>query len=179
MLSKLIESLDHLTTVLNKYAGWVATVALALMTIIITVHVIGRYGFNYSFHWTEEVARALMVWMTFLYFPTGHKRGMNVAVEFATAPLAGTKAGAVLKMLIEALALVTLIALFFLAFGMIKRATLSQSLHISMHYVYIVLPFSFALTALCAIENLLRHLASLFNVKVKAPKHMMAATAVD
>ncbi len=179
MLPKLIESLDLVTTSLNKCAGWIATSALALMTTIVTVHVIGRYGFNYSFHWTEEIARYLMVWMTFLYFPTGHKRYMNVAVEFAVAPWAHTKAGITLKILIEILALVTLATLFFLAFGMIKRATLSQALHIPMYYIYAVLPFSFALTALCAIENMLRHLSNLLGIEVKPPKHMVEAVAVD
>lgn len=179
MLPKMIESLDALTTVLNRYAGWVATTALAIMTLIITVHVIGRYVFNHSFNWTEEVARALMVWMTFLYFPVGHKRCMNVTVDFATSFWASTKAGIVLKMLIEILALATLVVLFFLAFGMIKRATLSQSLQISLHYVYLVLPFSFALTGLCAIENLLRHFAHLLNIDVKPPGHMTTPASVD
>ena len=46
----------------------------------------------------EEIARDLMVWMTFLFFPTGHKKGMNIAVEFAVARWADTLPGKLLKL---------------------------------------------------------------------------------
>ena len=81
-----ITVLDRFNKVTTDTAGKAATFALVVMTALVTVHVVMRYGFNYSFVWTEEVARILMVWMTFLYFPTGHKKGMMIAVEFLVTP---------------------------------------------------------------------------------------------
>lgn len=177
MLHTLVSGLDRFNTITTETAGKLATVALAIMTTIVTIHVVMRYGFNYSFEWTEEVARDLMVWMTFLYFPTGHKKGMNIAVEFAVSPWAHTLAGKLLKLALELLAIVVLVMCFKLSLSLVTRGmgTSSQALQVTMGYVYLVVPVCFAITFLCAMENTLRILANLFGVNVPAPAHDMAA----
>lgn len=179
MLHGLITGLDRFNTLTTSIAGKIATIALVVMTSIVTVHVVMRYGFNYSFEWTEEVARDLMVWMTFLFFPTGHKKGMNIAVEFAVSPWANTLAGKILKLLLEVLAIVVLIMCFKLSLGLVSRGmgTSSQALQVTMGYVYLVVPVCFSITFLCAVENLLRIVANLIGVAVPAPIHEMAARA--
>ena len=127
MVISVIGGLDRFNTLTTGLAGKIATVALAIMTTVVTIHVVMRYGFNYSFHWTEEVARNLMVWMTFLFFPTGHKKGMNIAVEFAVAPWAHTAAGKILKILIELLSLTVLSVCLWLSLGLVERGMGSSS----------------------------------------------------
>lgn len=177
MLKSLIGGLDRFNTLTTELAGKVATIALVIMTTVVTIHVFMRYGFNYSFHWTEEVARNLMVWMTFLYFPTGHKKGMNIAVEFAVTPWVQTAAGQILKILIEILSLFVLCACLWLSFGLVERGmgTSSQALQITMGYIYLVVPVCFGVTILCALENLLRLLAAFAGVRVPLPAHEVAA----
>ena len=53
----------------------------------------------------------------------------------------------------------------------------SQALQITMGYVYMVVPVSFGMTILCALENLLRLLAGLVGVSVPPPAHTFAARA--
>ncbi len=180
MLKSLVVGLDRFNTMTTELAGKVATIALAIMTTVVTIHVVMRYGFNYSFHWTEEVARNLMVWMTFLYFPTGHKKGMNIAVEFAVTPWVHTTAGKILKILIEILSLFVLSVCLWLSFGLVERGmgTSSQALQITMGYIYLVVPVCFGVTILCALENLLRLLAAFAGIRVPQPAHE-AATGVD
>ena len=179
MLQMLVIALDRFNTLTTSIAGKLATLALTVMTAIVTVHVVMRYGFNYSFEWTEEVARDLMVWMTFLYFPTGHKKGMNIAVEFAVSPWAHTLVGKLLKLALELLAIVVLVVCFKLSLALVSRGmgTSSQALQVTMGYVYLVVPACFAITFLCAVENALRLLANLFDVHVPAPAHEFAARA--
>jgi len=176
MLKSLIGGLDRFNSLTTGLAGKVATLALVIMTTVVTIHVVMRYGFNYSFHWTEEVARNLMVWMTFLFFPTGHKKGMNIAVEFAVTPWAKTTAGKVLKILIEILSLFVLFVCFWLSLGLIERGmgTSSQALQITMGYIYLVVPICFGITILCAFENLLRFVADLIGVHVPPPAYQAA-----
>jgi TRAP-type C4-dicarboxylate transport system permease small subunit len=173
MLSTLVVGLDRFNTITTSIAGKIATLALVIMTTIVTIHVITRYGFNYSFVWTEEIARILMVWMTFLYFPTGHKKGMNIAVEFAVHPWAHTLAGKLLKLALEVLAIVVLLVCFKLSLAMVGRGmhTSSQALQMTLGYVYMVVPVCFAITLLCAVENMLRILATLAGIDVPAPAH--------
>ncbi len=173
MLISLISGLDRFNVITTECAGKLATLALMIMTTVVTIHVFTRYGLNYSFHWTEEVARGLMVWMTFLYFPTGHKKGMNIAVEFAVAPWASTSAGKLLRVLIEILSLTVLCVCLWLSLGMVSRGmgTSSQALQITMGYVYLIVPLSFGVTIFCAIENLLRLLMVLAGIPVPPPAH--------
>ena len=179
MLASLITGLDRFNSMTTALAGRLATFALVIMTTNVPIHVFMRYGFNYSFHWTEEVARNLMVWMTFLFFPTGHKKGMNIAVEFAVTPWAHTAAGKILKILIELLSLTVLGVCLWLSLGLVERGmgSSSQALQITMGYVYMVVPVSFGMTILCALENLLRLLAGLVGMSVPPPAHTFAARA--
>ncbi|MEO8411819.1 MAG: TRAP transporter small permease subunit, partial [Propionivibrio sp.] len=168
MLSTVVTALDRFNAMTTLLAGKLATLALMIMTAIVTVHVISRYGFSYSFVWTEEVARDLMVWMTFLYFPTGHKKGMNIAVEFVVARWDDTVGGKLLKLLLELLAATVLITCFVLSLSLVGRGmhSASQALQITMGYVYLVVPVCFGLTLLCSIENALRLLARLLRINV-------------
>lgn len=163
MLGTTITVLDRVNTATTAWTGKLATVALMVMTAIVTIHVLTRYGFNYSFVWTEETARFLMVWMTFLFFPTGHKRGMNVAVEFLVSPWRSSKVGVLLRIVIEAALLFLLLVCLKLSFAMMGRGehTMSQALQIPMIWIYAVMPVSFVLTGLCSLEALLRLVSEL------------------
>ena len=174
-----IAALDRINETTTRYSGYVATVCLAVMTIIVTIHVIMRYGFHYSFEWTEEISRALMVWMTFLYFPMGHKRGMNIAVEFAVSPIYHTLPGKVLRLVIEALALVVLFFCLQMSLEFVERGmgTVSLALQMTMGYVYFVVPFCFVLTLFCSFEQLLRRCAELFGVEVPEPLFKASSAA--
>ncbi len=175
----LINALDKFNGLATRYAAYLATLFLAAMTAIVTVHVITRYGFGHSFEWTEEVSRGLMVWMAFLLFPMGHKRGMNIAVEFAVTPWVHTLPGRLLKIALEILAIVVLVTCFQLSLGFVERGmgSSSQALQWTMGYIYMVVPFCFGLTLLCAVENLLRLTAKLCGMNVPDPIHVAAARA--
>lgn len=158
MLNKAIKVLDDINEFTTTVAGTIATIMLMIMTAIVAAHVVLRYGFNYSMVWTEETARFLMVWMTFLYFPTGHKRGLNVAVDFLVAGWRNSRPGLVLRICVEFTVAVLALVCINLSLSMVGRGmtTLSQSLQLPMAWVYAVLPVCFLLTFLCSLEQLLR-----------------------
>lgn len=55
--------------------------ALGAMSVIVFVNVLGRYLTNYSIAWAEEVARYLMIWLTFLGTGLVLRIGGHVAVD--------------------------------------------------------------------------------------------------
>ena len=71
------EKLDRISRQIN---GWVENLVCTmgiLMAIIVAAQVFSRYGLNYSLFWSEELARFLLVWITFLgatvaYFYKAH-----------------------------------------------------------------------------------------------------------
>ena len=57
------------------------------MTLVILVQVFFRYVLNNSFPWSEELARYLMVWMTFLTLPVVSRLGQHAALEIILGSL--------------------------------------------------------------------------------------------
>lgn len=160
----IIHWLDQINGWTTRLTGYAATALLASMLVIMVTHVFFRYVLRDSFGWTEELARYMMVWMTFLYFPAAHKKGMNVSLEIMTAWFKGSVAWRLLQLAIEILILIMLLWCMKLGFDRINRAgsSVSLSLGIQMAKVYWILPLAFGLTALCSLERMLRLVGSLF-----------------
>jgi TRAP-type C4-dicarboxylate transport system permease small subunit len=60
---------------------WALILMLAVMSIIIFTNVVLRYSTNQSIEWAEEVARHLMIWLTFLGCGPVLRYGGHIAVE--------------------------------------------------------------------------------------------------
>lgn len=154
----LISLLDRLNRQTTLWAGYMATLLLATMLIVMIIHVFYRYALGDSFGWTEELSRYMMVWMAFLYFPTAHKKGLNLSLEVCTEWFKESRPWYLLQLLIEVAVLVALMWCIQLSFDRIERGATTQSLSlgIPMAMVYYVLPISFFLTGLCSLERVLR-----------------------
>jgi TRAP-type C4-dicarboxylate transport system permease small subunit len=64
-----------------KLLTWLAIGLLALMTVIVLTAVFYRYVLSDAVAWSEEIAKFLMVWMTFMAAPIAYRQGALVAVE--------------------------------------------------------------------------------------------------
>ena len=62
---------------------------VAAMTVIIIIQVFLRYLFLYSLAWSEEVARYLMIWASFLGASLAVKYGLHIGVEFVVSRISG------------------------------------------------------------------------------------------
>ena len=60
---------------------WLLILIMAVMSIIIFANVVLRYTTNISLEWAEEVARHLMIWLTFLGCGPVLRYGGHIAVE--------------------------------------------------------------------------------------------------
>lgn len=123
---------------LNRYA---LIVLLAAMALIVFANVVLRYTTSESIEWAEEVARYLMVWLTFLGAGPVLRYGGHIAVDNLqdSLPTAWAKA---LRVLIAAL----LFGFFaFMVWGgalYLERAQfqMTPTTQISMAWVYAAMP---------------------------------------
>jgi TRAP-type C4-dicarboxylate transport system permease small subunit len=60
---------------------WLLIVILAVMSLIVFANVVLRYSTSYSIEWSEEVARHLLVWLTFIGCGPVLRYGGHIAVE--------------------------------------------------------------------------------------------------
>lgn len=126
---------------------WLLIVMLAVMAIIIFTNVCLRYLTNQSIEWAEEVARHLMIWMTFIGCGPVLRYGGHIAVENLQDALPA-KAAIALRVLI-ALLLLAFFA-FFVWFGLdyADRTQYQQTpaTQISFAYIYLALPIGMAMS---------------------------------
>ncbi|MDR7869693.1 MAG: TRAP transporter small permease [Tissierellaceae bacterium] len=70
--------------VLDKFEEIVLILLMVAMTISVVTQVFSRTVLNVSPSWTEEVARYMLVWITFIGASLGVKRGAHMGVEAFT-----------------------------------------------------------------------------------------------
>ncbi|MEL7654803.1 MAG: TRAP transporter small permease, partial [Bacillota bacterium] len=77
----------------NKIESNALIISLAVMVIVIFMQVVMRYVFNNSLSWSEEFARYLFVWFSWIGVSAGLKDGEHLKVELLSMAL--TKRGLV------------------------------------------------------------------------------------
>ncbi len=128
---------------------WVLIVILAAMSIIVFSNVVARYLTNYSIIWADEVARYLMIWMTFLGAGLTLRYGGHVAI---TNVMDGLPPRA--QRVLRAVIVVCLLAFFLLmiwigyAYAMRVHLQLTPATRIPFSYIYAAIPVGFALLAI-------------------------------
>lgn len=125
---------------------WVLILLLAAMACIVFANVVLRYLTNDSIVWAEEVARYLMIWMTFLSAGLALRGGMLVAVSQLHSALPRHLRLA-LRLLILALLLIFFGWMIFAGWEYLSRMgrQLTPATRISFSYIYYAMPVGFAL----------------------------------
>jgi len=126
---------------------WALIVLLATMAVIIFTNVCLRYLTSESIEWAEEVARHLMIWLTFLGVGPVLRYGGHIAVDNLQDAMP-TRLAMALRAAIAALLLAFFV--FFLWYGVdyLERTQYqtTPSTQISFAWVYAALPVGAALT---------------------------------
>jgi TRAP-type C4-dicarboxylate transport system permease small subunit len=131
-MERLYNWLDYISTFLNRLAGWGCMTFGIGIVVSINIAVFSRYVSRASLLWPEEVARFLMIWITFLGGSIALKRGVLVSFQFLTN-LLPVKAAKILNLLIKLIILGFLICFLYyghIALNMYKRFT-TLGTHIS------------------------------------------------
>lgn len=79
--------IKKLGIIFNKIEANALIIALAVMVAVIFTQVVMRYVFNNSLSWSEEFARYLFVWFSWMGVSAGLKDGEHLRVELLSAAL--------------------------------------------------------------------------------------------
>ena len=91
-------SLDTLSHRANRFTEWVMAVLLAAMTLLVGVQIAGRFVFEYSIFWSDEVSRFLLIWISFLGMSLGVRRGAHPGIDSLVRALPPRSARVVLTL---------------------------------------------------------------------------------
>jgi TRAP-type C4-dicarboxylate transport system permease small subunit len=81
-MGKLPRISAQISRISEKAVRYALVAIVAGMTVLIIIQVFLRYLFLYSLAWSEEVARYLMIWASFLGASLAVKYGLHIGVEY-------------------------------------------------------------------------------------------------
>ena len=150
--------MEKLFNALRTGLYWISVAAMTVMLAIIFMQVITRYCFNFSPEWSEELARFLFVWVTFLGSALIMGQDGHLAVKLLPDKFKGTRTGLVMDIFIN---LCSYVFIFLLIVQGAKMTTMmsfqtSPGLGLPMSYVYAVMPLSGALMLLYLVKDTIR-----------------------
>lgn len=134
---------EHYFLLINK---WAITLSLSAMAVIVFSNVTLRYTTNYSIIWAEEVARYLMIWMTFLGAGMVLRVGGHVAIS-NLQELLNPKLQRMLRLLIVGLLLSFSAIMIWMGieYMYLARFQVTPATRIPFSYIYAAMPIGFAL----------------------------------
>lgn len=151
----LLSLLQRCERALDAVIQPVVFAGMAALIGVITLQVVSRVLFT-AVGWTEEVARFLLVWITFLGATLAFQRGRHIAVTFVVdaLPLRLQQLARIAAVLVALGFTVALIVIGH-RYMQVQSFQKSASLRISMTWIYAVIPLSGALMSWYALVDLL------------------------
>ncbi|MCZ2721929.1 TRAP transporter small permease [Marinomonas sp. 15G1-11] len=161
---KIISGLSVLNSAIIGLFKYLALSAVAIMTFVILLQVFFRYVLNNSFPWSEELARYLMVWMTFLTLPVVSRLKQHAALEIILGSLPH-KLNTILQLIIYGLTGIVLFIAFDKSYDFAMKGTrmLATALPVTKAWSYTAMPVGFFVMMLVYLELFLINLVDLFS----------------
>jgi TRAP-type transport system small permease protein len=75
----MIATLERIFVRVNEFA---VVVLMMVMTSLVLLNVVTRYGFQFSVTWAEELSRFVMIWVTYIGAGLALRQGNHVAFEY-------------------------------------------------------------------------------------------------
>ena len=147
----------------QKIASFIAGTLIGVMTLVILYMVYFRYVVNDTPYWSEEVARCMMLWMTFCVLPISYRIGSNVTLDLVINKFSG-RFLILFETFIHFLILLFIINFFYqsLSFVQSGMGARAYSFDLQIGYIYLILPISFTCMFLVSIEHLLTRIKRFF-----------------
>lgn len=128
---------------------WLLIALLAAMVVIVFANVVMRYLLSTSVIWSEEVARHLMIWLTFVGSGLALRTGAQLGIDTLQDALPPRAARALrIALVLGMLVLFVLLAWYGVDYAWRTRFQTSAALGVSMMYVYIGMPVGCVLMAI-------------------------------
>ncbi|OEU66360.1 MAG: C4-dicarboxylate ABC transporter permease [Desulfobacterales bacterium PC51MH44] len=136
-------ALEKLSRSINN---WVEFLLFGLgfsMSVIIAVQVFCRYVLNHSLFWSEELARYLLVWLTFLGASVAYYRNVHPGIDviYARMPNSIQKITAITVHLVS-MTLFGIMIIFGTKFSYFVRLQISPALNLPKWLIFTIIPIS-------------------------------------
>ncbi len=148
---------ERLSLAINSWIEYLLFGLGFTMTVVVAVQVFFRYVLNQSLFWSEELARYLLVWLSFLGASAAYRRGAHPGIDILTAKLPAQihrVSAAVVHL--ASLSLFAVMIFYGCRFAYFVRLQISPALYLPKWIVFSIVPVSGLILMLHGITFLLR-----------------------
>lgn len=169
-----MEFLDTLNTRINKLVCVFLTIFFTVMVVVIFFQVIFRYSLERPLAWSEEVARYLFVWATFLGASVAFYEGTHINVTYFTDLPKNPRIRAAIMVLADLACMFFLVVFVWHGFAVASRihglGQFSPSMEwLSIGLVFLAIPIGSLFMFLNVLATTLRHVHTLRTGEAPAP----------
>lgn len=142
---------------LNRFIEYFLILIFALLVLDVLWQVFGRYVLNQSFSFTEEFARFALIWLSVLGAAYLNGKRAHLSMDFLVRKLKGERLKKRMQS-IEILMFVFALVVMVIGGGNLVYTTLylgqiSPAMHVSIGYVYAIVPISGLLILFYSVYN--------------------------
>jgi len=154
-----------LESVIERTISIVIAIMMSVMVVNIGLAVLFRYVLKSSLHWSEELARYLMVWVAYLGCSLGMKEDSHIGLEFFVRWFPDS-IQRILRILVRLVVEAFLVIIFFESFTHLKTLTIQRSsaMEIPMIFPYVSVTVGmflmFFFNSLHILKNYLSHVSN-------------------
>ncbi|QLC73217.1 TRAP transporter small permease [Pseudomonas sp. LPB0260] len=167
--------LHKLDWLLEKLEAFILASAILLMALNSVGNVFGRYLFNQSIYFSEELNQFLIIFVTFVGCSYAARHSRHISMSAFVEQLTGKPAAASL-LLINLLTAALMLWLTWAAVGYVESAArvgrASSALQMPLHYIYLVIPLGLGMTGLQFLRHAFTQLLVLLGRREAPPRHV-------
>ena len=149
--------LERLSESCNRYAEKFLLMLGVTMTAVVIAQVFCRYVLNYSLFWSEELARFLLVWLTFLGATVAYRRNMHPNVDVVFRRLTRPTRIWILRFVHLVVLVFSMVLIWYgFSFSYFVRLQITPALSLPKWIVFTIIPVSGMIFLLHALSFLSR-----------------------
>ncbi len=142
-------AIQQLSAAVNRWVEYLLFGLGLSMALVVAMQVFFRYALNHSLFWSEELARFMLVWLSFLGASTAYKRGLHPGVDILTSRLPPVWRNTCSHLVhVVSLALFIVMIVYGVGFAYFIRTQISPALYLPKWTVFAIIPVSGAILAI-------------------------------
>lgn len=146
----------------TRFTKFCASILMMCLAVIMTMNVILRYVFGFSFNWGDEILRYMCVYMAFFGMAAGWRYGIHIGVTIFVEKLFPEKIRKFLRLAADIVSIAFMVLIAYYGYILVEKVAKSHqasaALRVPMYMIYGIIP-------ICAVFSILQILLQIFKYK--------------
>lgn len=149
-MNAIVKSIDKI----NGFVKWAVVILLGILTVLVFSQVFFRYVIESGLTWSDEVARYILVWVTFLGASLGARTKALIGLEVVVNLLRGIPKRLAIEMaMFVTVGFLVFVVIYGAQLTVVGHDQFSPALFVRMSWVYMAIPIGGSLMIMNVLAN--------------------------